>query len=225
MQLEEDNMIRAPRAVQAAVLGLAIFALSGGIARGGTISFTGTFSADDNLQIFTFTLSGSSSIVARTFGYAGGTNAASTQIPAGGFDPWLSIFDAAGNLLASVDNGTCGQVATDSATGACLDSYISTTLVSGVYTLVLSESDNQPVGPTFADGFTRTGQGDFTASAFGCASGPFCDINAANRTSAWALDIGDVTSAVETGVPEPGLALISGLCLISLGLMRHLRAR
>ena len=192
-----------------------------GVASANNLSFTGAFTTDDQSQSFTFNLAGSTSIVARTFGYAGGTNAAGTAIAAGGFDPWLSLFDGSGNLLASVDNGTCGQVGTDPVSGACLDSYIAQTLGAGSYTLILTESDNQPAGTSLSDGFTRTGQGDFTASAFGCASGPFCDVNGLNRTGDWAVDIDNVGGTQGAGVPEAPAVLPLGLSLIVFTLMRR----
>jgi len=98
---------------------------SGAALASASFSFTGTFTTDDQLQEFNFTLASPATVTTVTFGYAGGTNQAATVIPEGGFDPWLSIFDAGGNLLQSVDNGTCGQVAMDSESGACADSYIS----------------------------------------------------------------------------------------------------
>ena len=177
----------------------------GGIASAGSFSFTGSFSTDDQVQDFLFTLSSPATVTTVTFGYAGGTNQASMAIPEGGFDPWLAIFDSTGNLLFSNDNGTCGQVGTDSMTGACFDSYISQSLAAGAYTLVLSQSDNQPAGTTLADGYTRTGQTDFTA-ADGCSNGMFCDITGADRTGAWAVDIDNVDTASlpSSGAPEPG---------------------
>ena len=205
------------------VVYLAAASIFGGVASADNVSFTGMFSTDDQLQLFTFNLAGSATVVARTFGYAGGTNAANMSIPAGGFDPWLSIFDTTGNLLASVDNGTCGQVGTDPVTGACLDSYISQNLGAGTYTLILSQSDNQAAGTTLADGFTRTGQGNFTAM-FGCSNGQFCDINADNRTPDWAVDISNVTSASENAVPEPALVLPVGASVVALLLLRRKRA-
>ena len=197
--------MRGQRKLQAVVC-FAALSIFGGAASATNISLTGSFATDDQLESFTFTLASSATVVARTWSYAGGTNAAGTLIPAGGFDPWLSIFDAAGNLQASVDNRTCGQVGTDPVTGSCFDSYISQTLGAGAYTLILSESDNQPAGTTLADGFTRTGQGNFTA-AFGCSNGQFCDINADNRTPNWAVDIDNVTSGPPSGVPEPAMTL------------------
>ncbi|HYL75438.1 MAG TPA: DVUA0089 family protein [Bryobacteraceae bacterium] len=193
-------------------------ALYGAQAFAANISFTGVFSTDDQLQQFNFTLASGATVTLQTWSYAGGTNANSAVIPQGGFDPWLSLYDSLGNLLQSVDNGTCGQVGTDSVTGACFDSFISQPLGTGSYILILSQSDNQPAGTMLSDGFTQTGSPTFTSS-FGCTNGQFCDSNADNRTNEWAVDIDNVTSAFAvSAVPEPGtiVLLASGLAAIML---------
>lgn len=213
-------MLRLGTGVTALVTLIAL----GGVASAANLSFTGSFATDDQLQEFLFTLASPATVTTLTYSYAGGTNQAGTNIPQGGFDPWLSIFDSTGNLVASVDNGTCGQVGTDSVTGACFDSYISQSLTAGNYTLVLSQSDNQPAGTTLADGFTRTGQTNFT-SADGCGNGMFCDINADNRTPNWAVDILNVTTASPSGVPEPGTILMSLGGLAAILARRKRRAR
>lgn len=190
---------------------IAVFAAFGSVASASSFSYTGSFVTDDQIQEFLFTLSTSSTVTAASYSYAGGINQAGASIPQGGFDPWLAIFDSTGALQASDDNGTCGQVGTDSVTGACFDSYISQTLPAGNYTLVLSQSDNSPFDGNFSDGYTRTGQTDFT-SAFGCSTGAFCDINADNRTAHWAVDIDNVKSSSLPGgtVPEPATFLLIG---------------
>jgi PEP-CTERM motif-containing protein len=183
-------------------------------------SFTGSFTTDDQLQEFSLNLAAPATITAVTFSYAGGTDQAANVIPAGGFDPWLSIFDSSGNLLASVDNGS--GVPADPVTGASFDSLISQVLAAGPYTLILSQSDNQPVDTSLSDGFTRTGQPDFTAM-FGCSNGVFCDVNADNRTPNWEVDIDNVTSASQTGAaaPEPGTMILSAAAIAGLLLFRR----
>jgi len=190
---------------------IATIAAFGGVASANSFSYTGSFVTDDQIQEFLFSLSGTSTVTAVTYSYAGGTNQAGASIPQGGFDPWLSIFDSSGTLVASDDDGTCAQVATDSVTGACFDSFISQSLTAGTYTLVLSQSDNSPAGGDLGSGYTRTGQTDFTSS-FGCSNGEFCDINADNRTPSWAVDIDNVTSSSLPGgaAPEPGTFLLLG---------------
>ena len=190
---------------------IATFAGFGGIASASSFSYTGSFVTDDQIQEFLFSLSATSTVTTVTYSYAGGTNQAATVIPEGGFDPWLAIFNSSGTLVASDDNGTCAQVGTDSSTGACFDSFISQSLTAGTYTLVLSQSDNSPLGGNLSDGYTRTGQTDFTSS-FGCSNGEFCDINADNRTPNWAVDIDNVTSSSLPGgaAPEPATFLLLG---------------
>lgn len=189
----------------------AICAAFAGVASASSFSYTGSFVTDDQIQDFLFTLSGPSTITATTYSYAGGINQAGTTIPEGGFDPWLAIFSSSGVLLASNDDGTCGQVGTDINTGACFDAYISDTLGAGTYTLVLSESDNSPAGGNLSDGYTRTGQPDFT-SMYGCSNGIFCDINADNRTGNYAVDIDNIPSSSLPGgtAPEPATFLLLG---------------
>jgi hypothetical protein len=200
--------LRALRSV--ALIGVTC-AFFGGVASASSFSYTGSFGTDDQIQEFLFSLSSTSTVTAVTYGYAGGTNQATATIAQGGFDPWLAIFNSAGALVASDDNGTCGQVGTDSNTGACFDAYISQSVAAGNYTLVLSQSDNSPFGGNLSDGYTRTGQTDFTSS-FGCTNNQFCDINADNRTSNWAVDIDNVKSSSlpGTGAPEPATFLLLG---------------
>jgi hypothetical protein len=57
----------------------------------------------------------SSTVQAITFSYGGGINGSGTSIAEGGFEPYLSLFDASGNFLASTLFGiTCppGQTPT-----------------------------------------------------------------------------------------------------------------
>ena len=186
-------------------------------------SFTGAFGTDDQLQQFDFTLAAGSTVTLVTWSYAGGTNANGKVISQGGFDPWLSLYDSGGNLLQSVDNGTCGQVPADSVTGACFDSFISQPLGAGAYTLILSQSFNQPAGNTLADGFTEDGDpnGATFTSTFACSNGQFCDANSDNRTPQWAVDIDNVTTAAPSGVPEPGTVVLLGSGLAAIVLRRR----
>lgn len=206
-------------------VGLLAVCFFAGAASAANFSFTGSFTTDDQLQDIVFSLSSPATITTVTFGYAGGTNQAGTLIPQGGFDPYLSIFDAGGSLVAVNDDGTCGQVPADSVTGACFDSYISETLSAGTYTLILSQSGNQPFDNTLADGFTQTGQTNFTAMN-GCSNEIFCDINADNRTGFWAVDIDNVDSASLPGsaVPEPASVLLAAAGLVAI-LSARSRAR
>ncbi len=182
--------------------------LTGTQAFGASFSFTGSFSQDDQLQQFVFTLNSPGSVIVRTLGYAGGTNFAGSVIPAGGFDPILTVFQGTGPSasLFNVNNDAgCGLVGTDPVTSACWDSYLTLAgLPAGQYTLVLSQSDNGANGPTLGDGFGRDGQGNFTGPTFLGGAGSFIDANPAQRTANWAVDILRADDAVLVGIPEPG---------------------
>ena len=91
---------------------IAACAAFGGVASASSFSYTGSFLTDDQIQEILFSLSSTSTVTAVTYSYAGGTNQANTAVPEGGFDPWLSIFNSSGTLVASNDDGTCGQVGT-----------------------------------------------------------------------------------------------------------------
>lgn len=209
--------------------------LSVGVAYASDISFTGTFSSDDQLETFLFTAP-SASFTAETWSYAGGTNANFQFIPSGGFDPVLSLFNATGGLVAgSVWVGTNNDgagVATDLSTSYAFDSLlaISTLQLGDTYALVLSEYDNLPYGTTYGDGFTRTGNGDFTPGVMGCGgTAPFCDEGLDQRDGNWAVDIDGVGSAEDiTGggsAPEPGTVLMLSAGLASLAMIRRRRQR
>jgi uncharacterized protein (TIGR03437 family) len=194
----------------------AFLALSGMAAvrlcAGPGVSYTGNFVADDDQREVFFTLSAPSSVALRTFSYAGGVNAAGTTIPAGGFDPTVSVFDSGGRLIAYNRDGGCGNVAADAVTSFCWDSFLQVSLPAGNYTAVLTQSENLPNGPTLADSFaynpslcvaalvcpTTDANGNFTAAPAGGAPG-FWDFFPSQRTSFYALDIvGASASAIPT---------------------------
>lgn len=194
-------------------------------------SFTGTFNQDDNVQLFHFTAGGSSAVVLRTWSYAGGVNAAGQTIARGGFDPILALFDSSGAYIDQNDDGGCGLVAADSVTGECWDTYFSSTLAAGNYTVSVMEYDNFAVGPNLSDGFERDGQGNFTGGgAFSCGNGlPFCDATGDVRDSHWAFDVLNVEGATvqppPTSVPEPGSLGMLGFGSLAAGWLLWRRRR
>jgi len=192
-----------------------------GSASASAFSFTGTFVSDDQSQVFSF-VAGAGSAIIRTWGYGGsgaGTNAAGQIILPGGFDPYLSLFDAGSSLLLSTpllavnDNGGA-SVVPDPITGEFFDSYLDTaavplTLTPGAkYWVVLTESPSSPLGSTYGDGFSGDGQGNYTGSIYGCLTAGFCDADGNQRNGNWALDISGVVSAHT--VPEPAPFWMTG---------------
>lgn len=200
-------------------------------------SFQGTFDQDDDVQQFFFTTTGSSDVILRSWGYAGGVNAAGDAIDAGGFDPILALFNATtGELIDTNDDDETGTVAADPLTGEYYDTYLDIgTLLAGQYIVAVMEYDNFANGPFLSDGFTRNGQGNFTAvdgftecpdnqPAFNDVSGEV----GCGRTNKWAFDILGVESAIvgppPAGAPEPlTLSLFAG-GLAGLGFGRRKRA-
>jgi MYXO-CTERM domain-containing protein len=187
-----------------------------------SLSFQGTFSTDDQVQLFDFTLLSTATVTLQSFGYAGGTNQADTVIPPGGFDSYFTWFDSAGNQIGTDDDGldNLGCVGVGKHNGACLDAFAQPTLTAGSYTLALTVSGNDPNG-SLSDGFSQQGQGDFTAN------GPcldFCDAFGNQDSGNWAVDIVNVSSASNSGTaPEPATMLLAGGGLVLIGLARRRR--
>jgi len=174
------------------------------------LSFTGALAADDDVQTFSFTLSAPGAVTLQTWSYAGGTNAAGTAIGRGGFDPGIAVFDALGNLVDRQDDGATADVAVDPLTNEQFDVYLVTSLGAGTYTAAVTQFDNVALGPVLASGFSRAGAGNFTA-AFGCLNGQFCDVDAVDRTAAWAADVSGATV-----VPLPGTLGLLAAGLVAL---------
>jgi hypothetical protein len=204
-----------------ASLVVVIVASTAGWAAPMDFSFTGTFSADDEVQTFNFTANGASTITLRTYSYAGGTQADGNVVSAGGFDPILALFDSTGLLIDQNDDGdgppdSC-FVPADPATSEEYDTCLVSMLPAGDYTVAIMQFDNFASGPNLSDGFDQQGDPTFT-SLFGCSNDQFCDVEGDNRTNFWAFDILGVEQA---DLPEPSIGML--LVIVLTGLHRRCR--
>jgi hypothetical protein len=190
-------------------IALALFAVAPACAA--TLTFEGTFTSDDQLAMIDFSLSGPGSVILRTEGYAG--NVADGR-SSGGFDPVLSLFDSTGFLIGLNRDGGCPPVSSDPATGNCWVSYLALPLPAGSYFLALTEEDNLSFGPTFADGFSRSGEGNFTPGLTGIPGDSFLDLSPSQRNGNWAVVLEGVDA------PEPG-----ALGLVLIGIVKILWPR
>jgi hypothetical protein len=177
------------------------------------------FTQDDEVRMFRITLLSPATLEARTLSYGGGVNAASDPIAAGGFDPALWIFDAAGaqQLVGLNEDGLCPPLQTDH--GACYDSDLVLPLPAGDYILALTESGNFANEPALADGFSASGSGDFTG-------GLFLDILGNQQDGHWAVDILSADQAAEiplSPAPEPAIFGGTGVGLFALAFCRRPR--
>jgi hypothetical protein len=122
-----------------------------------------------DVLLFAFALSGSTTRTIQTYGYGGGTNAAGQIIPAGGFDPYVSLFVGTGpaaTFLASKDGGLCPPA---NFAPACHDStLVMSSLAGGSYTLALSVFDNFSSAENFGSG--TNGQMTVTAYLVDCTA-------------------------------------------------------
>lgn len=183
-------------------LAIPITLFATGIMAGNAQAFTGAFSQDDKVQLFSFTSDGTTPITISTDSYA-----------AGGFDPLLTLFDAYGNLVGSLQpDGYLNDDATPKAacvttpdpnTGKlCLDALYQGVLPAGKYWLALTQSNNLAQGTTSiansSNGeaaFVWSGKANESGTQFHCSNNAFCDHAGNNRSGTWSLDIAGAASA------------------------------
>ncbi|PSB56135.1 DVUA0089 family protein [Chamaesiphon polymorphus] len=137
-------------------------------------SFTGSLADADAIASLPFTSTGAP-LAFKSFSYNGGTNAAGSVIPAGGFSPRLTIFDSSGNYYT---DGLNEYTAVE-------DLSFTATFSPGNYQAVISATGrffDFPNKTNISEGFDGSG------AFFG-------------RTANYAVDIVAVSSA--TAVPEP----------------------
>ncbi len=201
--------------------------LAAQVATGGTISYTGTLidPTDDSTQI-TVTLASAGILSLQTWGFGGGTNAAGNTILAGGFDPFVGVFQGTGGAAVFIDGTSddlsnfgsyagCPPAGTVTIGGGpvCGDVAMSLSLAAGTYTVLLTDGAYIPnavfeTGGTLSDGFF-----DATSGFQTCLDQNTC----VDDTNQWALDI---------TTPEPGGLWMCGIgALVWIAASRRRRTR
>src|SRR5260370_8795156 len=72
-------------------------------ASGATISYTGTLASSRDISTtITVNLASAGNLALQTWGFGGGTNAASVVIPAGGIDPFVGVFWGTGSTTTCI---------------------------------------------------------------------------------------------------------------------------
>ena len=105
----------------------------------------------------------SSTVQAITFSYGGGVNGNGLAIAPGGFEPYLSLFDASGGFLASTLLGINCPPGANTISGQCFDVLLDAgVLAPGNYAITISAFENMSFAEnsgtgTLADGFTGLG--------------------------------------------------------------------
>jgi hypothetical protein len=210
--------------------GGAFFVIAAGLAAqaafAGTVSYTGTLaSPEDSSNEFVVDMATAGTLALQTWGFGGGTNAAGTAIPAGGFDPFVGVFAGTGPTATLID-GTSDVLSNyGSYTGCppagtvvfgtdnlCGDVQMSFSLAAGEYTVLLTDADYIPtatfeVGGQLGDGFI-----DLTGGALQTCDGDDCITPTAN----WALDI-TTPNGPGASTPEPATVWFCGIGLMLLG--------
>ena len=196
-----------------------------------SFSFGGSFAQDDNRSSAEFTIVSNATVSIQSWGFAGGVDPIGATILPGGFATVLSIFDSTGNLAAGFDTGgtapgACSPRNIDPVSGFCLDAYLQVSLSAGTYTAVLTELDNVPIGPTFADGFTQDGQGNFTGPENLGGPGSFIAPFGYQRTANFQYSISGADTARSldaASIPEPASTLLMVSALAVLATLRAQR--
>jgi hypothetical protein len=188
------------------------------------LSETGTLSTPEDTFVMVINLATAGSVTLQTYGFGGGTNAAGTVIPSGGFDPFVGLFSGTGptalfingdsDILTTYTPGCppAGTVTVGGVPNQCGDVRLELPgLAPGTYTVLLSDSEYVlnavfETAGTLGDGFT-----DFTGGVFQtCVDANNCIPQ--GDTGNWALDITEPGGSAPS-VPEPDAFGLAGLGL------------
>ena len=217
--------------------------LTAGLGSADALSYTGTFPSPEYSNAIVITLSATSNVTLQTYGFGGGTDAASIAIPSGGFDPFVGLFQGTGSTALFLDGTSdtlsnytsepsacppAGLVTIGSVTSQCGDVRLQFAgLAAGMYTVLLSDANFVPSAVYEASGYVGDGFSDLTGGVLQtCYDASDCNTN---DTGNWALDIttttGSTSPSPSPSVPEPASLLLAGLGLVVVSRLSSQRRR
>jgi hypothetical protein len=218
---------------------LALLAVAGCSLSAESLSYTGILATPESVFEQAFTLSGEDTVFFQTWSFGGGTNAAGQVIPAGGFDPLLTLFsgtgpdativtDGGGNPIADGDLlanppwsyvGNCPSAGTVAigVNSDCGDDEIQVALPPGTYTLLLTDAAYTP-NAVYDNGALSEGFTDFTAGVF-----QTCDTDGSCITPSGNFAVDIVSSSLAETAPEPMALLLFVTGLTALAVLNKLR--
>lgn len=183
------------------------------------LTFSGSFSKDNDVALFNFVVGIPSSVTVF-----------SSSWDDGGFDPILAIWDGAGNLVNEQDDGhNIGSTEVNGTpyTHGNWDSYYTVNLVAGTYTASVTQYANFANSGLLSGGFQQDGNPNFT---FDLGYGPQPYFNGVlndndARTGQYVFHLLNVESATHRPPSVPDGASTVGLLTAALGGMVALRRR
>ena len=175
-----------------------------------TVTQTGSFSSDNQVVQYDFSLTAASPVTLYTTSYAGGVNADGTTTTGGGFVPDLTLFNGNGSVIASDGaTGTArGNLKADPSTGLYNDAFTSANLAAGSYILTLSEFPNVAVG-NLSDGFLFS-SATATGDTCGVSGGKFLETDLApcvQRTGNYAFNVNTTPEPATLWLVLPALGV------------------